>query len=741
MHEENLATSVYQPATPATLELLLRFNDEKRCTFLTSSNYMHAETAKLGLVLSSRLAGNSGETAPYRTFFVNSSLEALSGAIKLARQTSVRQRKEDQGWILLLDEDGRFPGFLDPTGRGQEAGATPHIVVAASVEEACQQLLHRQWSALLHVRRPAAGMPLPGILHLTEQARLRGALIVSIDSEIGLADPDFGQPGYVPDVTVYGENLTDRQVPFGCFTMTSQAHSVWNNDIDCFAQTSTFGGNRVCAAAALAALERHGHVSEGQREHCGRIDADFGAMLEAWGKYVNPGMAKLGPIFGMDLDVRQAWGGRLRTGGGRDILDCSGGFGSNLRGHNASDIPALLRAHNPDHDYFADLSGLLAQLTKFPRVFPAVSGATAVDIAATLGLLANPNRKKVVTFKGNFSGKTLFALNLSKHGPQLTESDQDAFRPYYSELVYIDPFAADALDRLTAVLRGGDVALVWFEMIRGGMCELLPEPLLNVIDSLKAEFGYLIGVDEVLTGGWRTGANYLTHQGKVRGSDLVSIGKTLSDMTLPMAAVLVTEEVYARALAANAPHVARLQVHYRNQLSANIAFNALSRAAESGRRKTALRSQKALEAGLRKIVAKSKLFGTVRGSGAMLLLTMNSRYFPFDHRSKLGNLLEMAMAHLIFVRCGVFVFLMRFLHRISSTDADVEEILHRLEQGLRGISPFTVYRYALSRILSPKLPRLSALLAWGVDKIDLAPQVGDQAWHRAQETLNERGAQ
>jgi len=177
----------------------------------------------------------------------------------------------------------------------------------------------------------------------------------------------------------------------------------------------------------------------------------------------------------------------------------------------------------------------------------------------------------------------------------------------------------------------------------------------------------------------------------------------------------------------------------------NIGYGGASLAALvtplDGTQATALRTQKALEAGLRKIVAKSKLFGTVRGSGAMLLLTMNSKYFPFNHRSKLGNLLEMAMAHLIFVRCGVFVFLMRFLHRISSTDADVAEILHRLEQGLRGVTPFTVYRYALSRILSPRFPHLSALLAWGVHQVDLAPQVGDRVWDREQETFHEGGAQ
>ncbi len=741
MPQESPAAPVFQAATAATLELLQRFNDEKRCTFLTSSNYMHAETAKLGYVLSSRLALNSGQSEPYRTFYVNSSLEALSGAIKLARQTSVRQRKDDQGWVLLLDEADRFPAFLDPTGRGHEAGFTPHVAVAGSVEQAIEMVGRHNWSALLHVRRPAAGQAAPALIALVEQARRRGALIVSVDTELPLSDPHFGRPGHSPDVTVYGENLTDRQVPFGCFSMTSQAHSVWNNDVDCFAQTSTFGGNRVCAAAALAALERHGLIAEEQRAQCRRIDGDVKLMLEYWGRHVNPGMAALGPMFGMDLDVRQAWGGRLRTGEGRDILDCSGGFGSNLRGHNSADIPPLLRAHDPQHDYFADLAGLFGRLTKFPRAFPAVSGATAVDVAATLGMLANPQRKKVVTFKGNFSGKTLFSLNFSKHGPQLTESDQDAFRPYYAELVYLDPFAADALEQLTAVLRGGDIALVWFEMIRGGMCEPLPAPLLRAIDALKQECGYLIGVDEVLTGGWRTGANYLTHQDTIHNSDITTIGKTLSDMTLPMAAVLCTEVVYARARLNNEAHVDRLRLHYRNQLSANIAFNALSYAADPARRAAALRTQQALEEGLQRIVAGSKMFGGVRGRGALLLLTMNHKYFPFDHRSKLGNLLEMAMSHLIFVRCGVFVFLLRFLHRVSSSDADVQEILRRLEQGLRGVTPFMLYRYALSRIFSSKAPRLAALLARGVRKVDLAPQVGDGAWQRAQQALNDGGAQ
>ena len=460
-------SSTFVPATLGTLGLVSRFNEEKRCTFLTSSNYMHAETAKLGYLLGAML-GREGVQGDCRTFFVNSSLEALSGAIKLARQTSVRNKREDGGWVLFVDAKQQFQPFFDATERGPEQALTPHIDFVESTAEALVRVEQRLWSALVIVRyaRPFKGEETS---ELVAAARRGGAMVVACNTELSLSDPAFLVHRFRPDVLVYGENLTDRQLPFGCFTMTEQAHSVWNNDVDCFAQTSTFGGNRISPAAALMALEAHDLVSDAHRATFRKIDGNFKVALEYWGRHVNPGMAALAGIFGMDMDVVQASGGRMRLADGREIIDCSGGFGSNLRGHNPPDVPQLLAGHDPLHDYFADLQDLLATLTKFPRCFPAVSGATAVDIAATLGMLANPQRAKVVTFAGNFSGKTLFALNFSKQGPQLTESDTDAFRPYYSQLIYVDPFAPDAEARLRTLLQGGDIALVWFEVLRGGM--------------------------------------------------------------------------------------------------------------------------------------------------------------------------------------------------------------------------------------------------------------------------------
>jgi acetylornithine/succinyldiaminopimelate/putrescine aminotransferase len=714
----------YSAAAQGTIELLQRMNAEKRCTFFTSSNYMHAETAKLGYLLSS-LRSKEGAAGDCRTYFVNSTLEALSSALKLARQTSVRHQRYDGGWILVVDEQQRFQPFFDATRRGPESGLTPHVTFVDSVAEARIRVGRRLWSALIVVRDTGLASD-AALAALVTAARNAGTMIVSCDSELSLSDTSFAAHGFDPDVVVYGENLTDRQLPFGCFTMTEQAHAVWNNDVDCFAQTSTFGGNRACAAVALAALEAHGLVTDADREVFRKLDSNFAAMLQYWGKHVNPGMAALAGIAGLDLNISQAYGGRLRLADGREIIDCSGGFGSNLRGHNPSDVPQALASHDPDHDYFADVEKLLRGVTKFAHAFPAVSGASAVDIAVTLGLLANPQRRKIVTFMGNFSGKTMFALNLSKHGPQLTESDDDAFRPYYPHLVYIDPFSAKAEKELRSVLSSGEVALIWFEAIRGGMCEMLPPKLLEIIAEMKHAHGYLIGVDEVLTGGWRGGPDYLAHASMLRDSDIVTVGKTLSDMTLPMAAVLVTAEVYARAGHSNAAHLARLERHYRNNLAAHVCVNGLTRVLDPEKRLAFRKAEAIVEHGLRELVTGSKVFGRVDGRGTLLLLVLNRKYFPFHHRSKLGNLLELAASHLIFERCGVFVFLLRVLHRVCTDEADARELVRRLRNGLADVTPSMIYRYALSRILSQRFPELARRIAGRATrtKDGVSPQVG-----------------
>ncbi|MEV1082859.1 aminotransferase class III-fold pyridoxal phosphate-dependent enzyme [Streptomyces sp. NPDC050211] len=703
--------SAFRPATAETLAHLTRHNRDERCTFLIASNYINAPAAQVGYLLSELAGRGSGRTDTHVSYLVNSGLEALSGAIKLARHTAVRAGKDTGGWVLLLDEKGRYRDFMDPVGRGAEEALIPHVVCVDSAARALREFVGRTWAAVIVVREEHTDLRHRDIRDLVATCRRGGGLTVLCCTELDADRPDLFDNPVEADVLVLGENLTDRQAPFGAFTLTSSAHQVWRNDVDCFAQTSTFGGNTLCASLVRETLRRHGHVDERQAAVLRAIESDRSETVRYWGLHINPNMAKLATTFGLDVDIRRAAGGRFTTAEGWDVIDCGGGVGSNLRGHNPPDlVPDVFEQHDPGHDYFADLERKLIDLTGLSHAFPAVSGATANDTAVTLALLANPDRRKVVTFRGNYGGKTLFSLNLSKHGPQQTESDPDAFRPYYRDLVYLDPFADDAPQRLSALLRSGEVALVWFELIQGAMCGRLPDAVLDVISGLREEYGFLVGVDEVLSGGWRSGEHYLAHQGIVDHADIVTLGKTTSDMTLPSGIAMVSADVYARAAERAPDHVARLAAHFRNGLAAHISLHAIETADDKDERARQRAAYAELVAGLNTAFRTSKVFGDVAGSGAHLRLTMNQRYFPFHHRSKIGNLLEMTLSDLIYRRCRVFLPALRIMHRVTADPAELAELGSRLAAGTRGITPAMVYRYAFGRAFAPALPRVGALL-------------------------------
>jgi acetylornithine/succinyldiaminopimelate/putrescine aminotransferase len=487
--------------------------------------------------------------------------------------------------------------------------------------------------------------------------------------------------------------------------MSPAAHEVWLNDVDCFAHTSTFGGNVLCASLVLNLLDKHGYVTDRHHEVLRTIDADPDATIDNWGRHIKPNIAGLAKLLGLHIQVKRAVGGRFTTAEGWDVIDCVGGLGSNLRGHNPQDlVPDVLAQHDQEYDYFADLEQKLIGLTGLAHAFPAVSGAIANDMAVTLGALANPRRRTIVTFKGNFGGNSMFSLNLSKHAEQ-AESDEDPFRPYYSKLAYIDAFAQDAVEQLTTLLRGGDVALVWFELLQGGR-KRLPIDLVQAVDRHRAEHGYLVGVDEVLTGGWRSGKHYLAHQDVLERADIVTLGKTMSDMTLPAAAVMVSEDVYTRANAVAHAHVAQLRTEFRNNLGAHISLHALESVDDPDGLTCHQAAYSALVSALNATFRTSKVFGEVAGSSTNLCLTMSS---PFSRSAK-SHLYEILLSDLVYRRCHVFLFALRILHRVAADPAELTELARRLEMGTKGITRLMVYRYALGSVLAPTWPRLGRLL-------------------------------
>jgi acetylornithine/succinyldiaminopimelate/putrescine aminotransferase len=700
---------VFRPATARTMELITEHNQEQRCNFFIGSNFINPAAAKLSYLLS-ELTG-AGRTDRYFSHLVSSGLEALSCAINLARHTAVRAGRDEGGWVLLIDAAAHYQEFIDPVGLGSADALIPHVVSVPSAEEALRRFGGRPWAAVIVVRDARSDLQDRHLTDLVRACRQGGGHIGLCCTELELTDPELFSNSIDADVMIFGESLGDRQVPFGAFALSATAHQVWLNNVDCVSHTSTFGGNVLCASLVLDALDKHGFVTDQHYEVLHTIDRDPAAVIDYWGRHIKPNIAALAKLFGLYIEIERAAGGRFTTAEGRDVIDCAGGLGSNLRGHNPPDlVPEVLARHDPGHDYFTDLEQKLIELTGLAHAFPSVSGAVVNHMAVALAALADPQHRTVVTFTGNFGGKTLFAINLSKHFAGQKESDEDAFRPYYAKLVYIDPFAPDAVEQLTTLLRGGDVALVWFELVQGSTRRRLPDDLVQAIDRHRADYGYLVGVDEVLTGGWRGGEHYLAHQDVMGCADIVTIGKTISDMTLPTAAVVVSEDVYTRAGTTSRAHVARLRTEFRNNLSAHIALHALESADDQDDRARHQAAYAALVTSLNATFRKSKVFGDVTGSSAHLRLTMDERFLRLSRRSKLSGMFEMMLSNLVYQRCQVFMFALRIAHRVAADPADLTELARRLEVGTRGITPLMVYRYTLGSTLATRRPRLSRLL-------------------------------
>ncbi|WP_165945577.1 aminotransferase class III-fold pyridoxal phosphate-dependent enzyme [Micromonospora sp. KC606] len=699
---------MFRSASARTLELITQLNREERCNFLMASNYVNPSAAKLGYLLDDLVRVES--RGPRVTYLLSSGLEALSAAIKLARHTAVRDGRDSGGWILLIDPRGRYQEFMDPLGAGVDDALIPHVVSASSAEEAGSRYAGTPWAGVIVVREADTDLDDARLRDLLRDCRQGGGLVILSCTDLELTGADMFANPVAADAVVFGETLADRQVPFGALTMADEAQKIWRNHVDCFAHTSTYGGNVICAELVLDVLDRAGVITDRHRTVMTEIEADPATTLEYWGRHINPTIAEMAKTFNLNLDVRRAVGGRLTVGEGRDVIDCAGGFGSNLRGHNPPDlVPEVFQRHDPEHDYFVDLERELAGLTGLAHGFPSVSGAIGNHMAVTLAALAHPQRRTVVTFKGNYGGKTLFSLNLSKYGPQKTESVEDAFRPYYAKLIYLDPFATDAVEQFQRVVRDDSVALVWFELIQGASCRQLPAELLATIDRLRDERGYLVGVDEVLTGGWRSGTHYLCHQDVMRPADIVTLGKTISDMTMPAAAVMVSEDVYRRANETDPEHVARLRNRFHHNLGAHISVHAL-RAMDLD---TVAGHQKAyaeLRASLDAICRDSKVLGPVAGRAAHLRLTMAGRGLSFAQGSVPHTLLTLALADLIFQRSNVYVPLLAIRHRVAADPLDLRELAARIETGTRGITPLMIYRHALGCLLGQKSALLGRLL-------------------------------
>ena len=289
-----------------------------------------------------------------------------------------------------------------------------------------------------------------------------------------------------------------------------------------------------------------------------KIDADLGVRGELFRRLYSPSLFRLIRATGFDTaDVRAA--GDFVVVNGRPVFDAVSGVACSVRGHNPCTYTEEMQELGSLPDCEAEVEARLRELTGLECALPAVSGATAVEIALKLALVAQFPKRHVLALKAGFGGKTLLALTGTAN-PRYKEHIQ----PLYPDVLYVDPFAADAEAQIEAALATYPVAVVQVELIQAvGGVRRIPERVIRYLEARRQYWGYLLLVDEVQTGMYRTG---LFTQSSAMGlaPDLLLLGKGTSDMMFPFAMVLYSSAIQdkIKQTGSNLPAAVRKQYGY-----------------------------------------------------------------------------------------------------------------------------------------------------------------------------------
>lgn len=416
------------------------------------------------------------------------------------------------------------------------------------------------------------------------------------------------------------------------------------------------------------------------------------------------GFNQLSPVF-----VARAQGALLEDVDGNVLIDLAGGIGCLNSGHRPEAVISALQAqtelflhtcaHVTLYDSYIELAETLNRITPgtfAKKTFFVNSGAEAVENAVKI-VRASTKRPAIIAFQDAFHGRTAMAMALtSKPHPY-----KAGFEPLPGH-VYRIPYAycyrcsygktypqcelycasSAILDAFQRVVPVEEVGAVIVEPVQGEGGFVVPPPgFLPALRAICDKYGIVLVADEVQTGFGRTGRMFACEHFGIE-PDILITAKSLGG-GLPLGAIT------GRAELMDASDVGSLGTTFGGNPLSCVAALASLRAMEREdlcRRAEAL----GLQFERRALIWQKRwpIVGDVRRLGAMCALELvrsKAERIPADVETK--GILNFCHTHgVVVISAGSFGNVIRLLMPLVITDAQLNEALDVLEEGIASVT-------------------------------------------------------
>jgi ornithine--oxo-acid transaminase len=414
----------------------------------------------------------------------------------------------------------------------------------------------------------------------------------------------------------------------------------------------------------------------------------------AYEKHVNPQWARLLEVLQMNVSYDRCIGSELHTSDGRRILDFNSGYCVHNAGHNhpaikqaikeAIDLdgPAMLQSH------VSDLAGALAEQLceraggRLNKVFFASSGSEGIETVIKFAR-AHTGRAGLLAALGSFHGLTCGALSLMSD-----EFWRDGFGPL---LPGVDKVTFGDLDDLGSRLKTRRYAALILEPIQveGGVRVPSPGYMLQA-QALCRRYGTLFILDEVQTGMYRTGP-FLAAQHFGLEPDMVVMAKALSGGLIPVAAVLMSDEVSRSVYSSLKRAIVHASTYSENALAmrAGLATLEVLEAERAGERAAQMGDW--LRSSLTTRLANYEMVRDIRGVGMLtgvefqparkLVLRLLFEAFARVHPAMFGQVLVMRLfrdTNMLTQICGNNFMVLKIAPALTVREKQAEEFVSAL---------------------------------------------------------------